>query len=119
MVYPCVVIDLRAPLACQDSDSVFYTIEINGIYILEILLLEWWLLAYYFVSSVLPVDRWTQRGPGRRGVLLVKTYWVFIQNFGYEIKQHFVIQGPKLRIFWILLGLELALNLKFHLFNVK
>ena len=53
---------------------------------------------------------------GGGGVLLAKTYWVFIQNFGYEIKQHFVIQGPKLRIF---LGLELALNLKFRLFNVK
>ena len=51
-----------------------------------------------------------------RGVLLVKMYWVFIQNFGYEIKQHFVIQGPKLQIF---LGPELALNLKFDLFNVK
>ena len=36
-VYSCAVIDLHATLACQDSDSVFYTIEINGIYILEIL----------------------------------------------------------------------------------
>ena len=34
-VYSCVVIDLHATLACQDSDSVFYTIEINGIYILN------------------------------------------------------------------------------------
>ena len=66
MVYPCVIIDLRATLACQDSDSVFYTMKLNGIYILEILLLEW-LLAYYFVSSALPVDTWTQRGPGGRG----------------------------------------------------
>ena len=40
MVYPCVVIDLRATLACQDSDPVFYTIEITGIYILEILSAE-------------------------------------------------------------------------------
>ena len=37
MVYPCVVIDLCATLACQDLDSIFYTIDINGIYILEIL----------------------------------------------------------------------------------
>ena len=96
MVYPCVVIDIRATLACQDSDSVFYTVEINGIYISEILLLEW-LLAYYFVSSALLFERWTQRGPGGGGVL-VKTYWVFIQNFRYEIKQHFVIQCPRLRI---------------------
>ena len=36
-VYSCVVIDFQATLACQDSDSVSYTIEINGIYILEIL----------------------------------------------------------------------------------
>ena len=57
---------------------------------------------------------WGGGGGGR--VLLVKMYWVFIQNFGYEIKQHFGIKGPKQRIF---LGLELALNLKFHLFNVK
>ena len=95
MVYPCVIFDLRAALSCQDSDSIFHTIEINRIYILEILLLEW-LPAYYFVSSAVPVGRWTQRGPGGGGVLLVKTDWVFIQNVGYEIKQHFVIQGPKL-----------------------
>ena len=48
-MYPCVIIDLHATLACQDSNSIFYTKEINGIYILEMLLLEW-LLAYYFVS---------------------------------------------------------------------
>ena len=40
VVYPCVVIkvtltdiDLRVTLASQDSDSIFYTVEINGIYI--------------------------------------------------------------------------------------
>ena len=109
MVYPCVVIDLRATHACQDSDSAFYTFEINGIYILEILLLEW-LLAYYFVSSALPVDRWTQRGLGGVGVLLVKTYWLFILNFGYEIKQHFVIQGPKLRMFLDIFGSGISLK---------
>ena len=63
MVYPCVICDLHATLSCQDSDSIFHTIEINEIYILEILLLEQ-LLAYNFVSSALPIDRWTQRGPG-------------------------------------------------------
>ena len=26
-----------------------------------------WLLAYYFLSSALPVDRWPQRGPGGGG----------------------------------------------------
>ena len=52
MVYPCVVINLRATLACQESDSV-YTTEIIGIYILEILLP----ILSYFVSSALPVDR--------------------------------------------------------------
>ena len=96
MVYPCVIIDLHATLACQDSK----------IYILEILLLEW-LLAYYFVLSALPLTDGPSEVLWGGGVLLVKTYWVFIQNFGYEMKQHLVIQGAKLRTF---LCLELALN---------
>ena len=59
----------------------------------------------YSVSSALPVER-----SGGGGVLLVKTYWVFIQNFRYEIKQNFIIQSPKL---WIFLDIfESGISLK-------
>ena len=62
MVYPCVVINLRATLACQDSDSVC-NIEINGIYILEILLLEW-LHAYFILFCLLCTASWQIWGEG-------------------------------------------------------
>ena len=43
---------------------------------------------------------------------------VFIQNFGYEIEQHF-IQGPKLQIFFYIFGSGINLKSKIPSFQCE
>ena len=95
IVYRRVVIDLHATLACQDSDSVFYTIEINRIYILEIL--NAGVVACLFWFCFLCTASWQMdlRGPGGGDVLLVKTYWGVLTKFQAWSQATFRISGSQ------------------------
>ena len=79
-----------------------------------------WLLAYYFVSSALPVDRLTCEILGEGCPSSKNVLGCFSKISGMMSSSISYFRVPNYRYFIsIFLGLELALNRKFHLFSVK